>query len=153
MDNQQFIKLMFIGIFVGILLGNLLHYLVESLKNDEKEIMKMNEDRVKKNFRTIQEFNYSNTVSVKINHELKKELREIYKRFGFNKEACNELELKYDNESYKIVAELQQGIFKKVSTIDIANKIFEILQKGDGMVIFPEEIKKIIDINLEKRNG
>lgn len=107
------------------------------------------ESREKENFRTIKEFNYSNTISIKINYDLKKELREVYKRFGYDTKLINEFESAYDNESYKIIAELQQGIFKKTSSTDIANKIFECLRRGDGMVLFPDEIKRIIDSNLE----
>lgn len=153
MSNVQFLKIMFIGFFAGILLGNLLYYLVRSFKEDNVKEIEMKEDKIesreKENFRTIQEFNYSNVVSVKINHVLKKELREVYKRFGYNDKLINEFELAYDNESYKIIAELQQGIFKKTSSTDIANNIFECLRRGDGMVLFPDEIKRIIDSNLE----
>ena len=153
MSNVQFLKIMFIGFFAGILLGNLLYYLVRSFKEDNVKEIEMKEDNIesreKENFRTIQEFNYSNTVSVKINNELKKELRDVYKRFGYDSKIINEFELAYDNESYKIIAELQQGIFKNASSSDIAEKIFEHLRSGDGMVLFPDEIKRIIDSNLE----
>lgn len=154
MSNVQFLKIMFIGFFAGILLGNLLYYLVRSFKEENVKEIEMKEDsiesREKENFRTIQEFNYSNTVSIKINYDLKKELREVYKRFGYDTKLINELELAYDNESYKIIAELQQGIFKKVSSSDIAENVFECLRSGKGMVLFPDEIKRIIDSNINK---
>ena len=117
MDNAQFLKIMLVGVFAGILLGNLLYYLVRTFdsKNDniaEKE-NDMKENQESKNFRTIQEFNFSNAIAVKINYDIKIHLRDIYKRFGFNENQRRELELGYDNESYKIVSILQQGIFKK----------------------------------------
>lgn len=154
MSNVQFLKIMFIGFFAGILLGNLLYYLVRSFKEDNVKEIEMKEDNIesreKENFRTIQEFNYSNTISIKINYDLKNELREVYKRFGYDTKLINELELAYDNESYKIIAELQQGIFKKISSSDIAENVFECLRSGKGMVLFPDEIKRIIDSNINK---
>lgn len=154
MDNAQFLKIMLVGVFAGILLGNLLYYLVRTFdsKNDniaEKE-NDMKENQESKNFRTIQEFNFSNAIAVKINYDIKIHLRDIYKRFGFNENQRRELELGYDNESYKIVSILQQGIFKKNDSIDIANKIFDIMKESNMMILLPDELKRIIDTNIEK---
>ena len=154
MDNAQFLKIMLVGVFAGILLGNLLYYLVRTFdsKNDniaEKE-NDMKENQESKNFRTIQEFNFSNAIAVKINYVIKIHLRDIYKRFGFNENQRRELELGYDNESYKIVSILQQGIFKKNDSIDIANKIFDIMKESNMMILLPDELKRIIDTNIEK---
>lgn len=157
MDNTQFFKIMLVGVFAGILLGNLLYYLIRTFDSRSDDIAEkendMNENRESKNFKTIQEFNFSNTIAVKINYDIKMHLREIYKRFGFNENQRCELELGYDNESYKIVSILQQGIFKKNDSIDIANKIFDIMRESNMMILLPDELKRIIDINLEKRNG
>lgn len=157
MDNEQFIKIMFAGFIAGILLGNLLYCLVRTFdsksdnisekENDMKEDIK---NREKENFRTVQEFNYSNAVAVQINYNIKKHLKEIYKRFGFNENQICELEMNYDSESYKIVSELQQGIFKKNDSIDIANKIFNVMRESNLMILLPDEIKRIIDTNINK---
>lgn len=154
MDNTQFVKIMFVGFIAGILLGNLLYYLIRTFDSKSDDIAEkendMNENRESKNFKTIQEFNFSNTIAVKINYDIKMHLREIYKRFGFNENQRCELELGYDNESYKIVSILQQGIFKKNDSIDIANKIFGIMRESNMMILLPDELKRIIDTNIEK---
>lgn len=153
MDNTQFVKIMFVGFIAGILLGNLLYYLVKSFKNDSVKENEMKEDiknREKENFKTVQEFNYSNAVAVKINYDIKMHLRDIYKRFGFNEKQRCELELGYDNESYKIVSILQQGIFKNTSTRDIAEKIFKTMQESNMMILLPDELTRIIDTNINK---
>lgn len=158
MDNEQFIKIMFAGFIAGILLGNLLYYLVRTFDSKSDDVAEkeneMKEDiiknREKENFRTVQEFNYSNAVAVKINYDIKMHLRDIYKRFGFDEEQRCELEMNYDSESYKIVSALQQGIFKEISTIDIANKIFDIMKESNLMVLLPDELKRIIDTNINK---
>ena len=153
MDNAQFFKIMFVGFIAGILLGNLLYYLVKSFKNDSVKENEMKEDiknREKENFKTVQEFNYSNAVAVKINYDIKMHLRDIYKRFGFNEKQRCELELGYDNESYKIVSILQQGIFKNTSTRDIAEKIFKTMQESNMMILLPDELTRIINTNINK---
>lgn len=159
MDNTQFLKIMFAGFIAGILLGNLLYCLVRTFNsksdndNIEEKENEMKEDiknREKENFKTVQEFNYSNAVAVKINYDIKMHLRDIYKRFGFNEKQRCELELGYDNESYKIVSILQQGIFKNTSTRDIAEKIFKTMQESNMMILLPDELTRIIDTNINK---
>lgn len=155
MDNTQFVKIMFAGFIAGILLGNLLYYLVRTFNSDniaekENEMKEDIKNREKENFKTVQEFNYSNAVAVKINYDIKMHLRDIYIRFGFNEKQRCELELGYDNESYKIVSILQQGIFKNTSTRDIAEKIFKTMQESNLMILLPDELTRIIDTNINK---
>ena len=164
MDNTQFFKIMLVGVFVGVILGNLLHYLVLTFKEDNKysdnigskedvnnKEIEMNEDILKKerdNFKSIQEFNYSNIVANKINYDMKMQLREIYKRFGYNEKLRNKLELEYDNESYKIVSILQQMIFKNSNVKDIAEKVCDQMRESNLMILLPPEIERIINDNI-----
>lgn len=166
MDNAQFFKIMLVGFFAGVILGNLLHYLVLTFKEDNKysdnigskedidnKEIEMNEDVLKKerdNFKSIQEFNYSNIVANKINYDIKVQLREIYKRFGYGDKLRNELELEYDNESYKLVSILQQMIFKGNNVKDIAEKVCNQMRESNLMILLPPEIERIINDNIKK---
>lgn len=95
--------------------------------------------------KTIQEFNYSNTLAITINHALKMRILDILRLFKYDKTTmCLQLE-NYDNVSYKIVPALQQGIFNDKDIKDIAQDVYNILNNSRTILLYPNEIEDIIN--------
>lgn len=95
--------------------------------------------------KTIQEFNYSNTLAVTINHALKMKILDILRLMKFDKTIiCVELQ-NYENVSYIIVSIIQQGIFNDKDIKDMAQDIYNILNKSITNLLYPNEIEGIIN--------
>lgn len=94
--------------------------------------------------KTIQEFNYSNTLAITINHALKMRILDILRLFKYDKTTiCIQLQ-NYDNISYKIVSTLQQAIFNDKDIKDIAQDVYNILNNSRTILLYPHEIEDII---------
>lgn len=95
--------------------------------------------------KTIQEFNYSNTLAITINHALKMKILDILRLFKYDKTTiCIQLQ-NYDNASYKIVSSLQQGIFNDKDVKDMAQDVYNILNNSMTILLYPNEIEDIIN--------
>ena len=95
--------------------------------------------------KTIQEFNYSNTLAITINHALKMRILDILKLMKYDKATvCIQLQ-NYDNISYRIVPVIQQGIFNDKDIKDIAQDVHNILNNSKTILLYPNEIEGIIN--------
>jgi hypothetical protein len=95
--------------------------------------------------KTIQEFNYSNTLAITINHALKMKILDILRLMKYdNTTICIQLQ-NYENVSYRIVPVIQQGIFNDKDIKDIAQDVHNILNNSKTILLYPNEIETIIN--------
>lgn len=95
--------------------------------------------------KTIQEFNYSNTLAITINHALKMKILDILRLMKYdNTTICIQLQ-NYENVSYRIVPVIQQGIFNDKDIKDIAQEVHNILNNSKTVLLYPNEIETIIN--------
>lgn len=100
--------------------------------------------------KSIEFFNYTNTVAVTINYNLKKKMNEVLKNMKYDKITISINLQKYDDISYRIVSTLQQGIFNNLSVTDISSQIYDILNNTNIILLYPHEIEDIINKYIKK---
>lgn len=102
--------------------------------------------------KTIEHFNYSNIAAVQINYDIKVALERVYVRLKFSTKQISEYLQRYDNESYRIIPIIQQGLYNEIDARTIANNVCSELKGSYFFMILSFDVENIIRRTQDQRN-
>lgn len=101
--------------------------------------------------KTIEHFNYSNIAAVQINYNMKVALERVYVRLKFSTKQISEYLQMYDNESYRIIPIIQQGLYNELDAQTIANNVCRDLKGSYFFMLLSFDVENIIRRTQDQR--